>query len=331
MVSCSLETSLLPLHLKLIQTSRAASFMNAWNPDLVSSLYPKQMPGFVTNISGRVRLQPPVVAKHYRQILSQSAPKLPADSQEMLSNAISLAKADIASAPAPPFPYTKPSFGYVTQWLSELGQADLLDGLLAYADAELDPTWDNGGLYYPRNDVPFVFTEGQGDEGIKWTHISPYCGNAAIGYARLNVKDGQRVMYEKPFTREQLALTPWIDNLDFSTAGVSVLRGVWDPEHLALVLTVKGWDFVSSARQPLPEKVCINPTARNLPSGTWAVYVDGKLAGSKDITKEQSAGGEFSHKLDVKRGQEIDIVFMKVGGSAINGHANGHANGHIRA
>ncbi|KIX01270.1 uncharacterized protein Z518_08995 [Rhinocladiella mackenziei CBS 650.93] len=75
---------------------RASAFMNTWNSELVSSLYAKQVSGFITNISGQIRLQPPVVANHYRQITAES----PTVSQkDALTKAISLAKADIISAP----------------------------------------------------------------------------------------------------------------------------------------------------------------------------------------------------------------------------------------
>ncbi|KIW92318.1 uncharacterized protein Z519_07302 [Cladophialophora bantiana CBS 173.52] len=300
-------------------TAWAGAFMHSWNPQLVESLYPKQVPGFITNISGRVRLQPPIVANHYRKLSAAAYP--PTSDWDRLQKAIDLAKTDLAENPAPNFPYTKPCFGYVVQWLSELGQTELLDGLLAYADQDLNPTWDNGGLFYPRNDTPFVFTEDREDgEGVKWTHVSPFCGNAAIGYARLNIKDGQRIMYENPWTRESLAQTPWIDNLDFvgKEHGVGVLRGVWDEDAHALVLTVKGWDFEGRA---CPEKVSVEPVARNLGPGKWAAYVDGKLRASKEL--HGPARDDFKVTCDVKRGQEVDVVFMRVDGG-MNSHVNGH-------
>ncbi|KAJ9615247.1 hypothetical protein H2200_001321 [Cladophialophora chaetospira] len=299
-------------------TAWAGTFMNAWNHDLVTDLYPKQVSGFITNVDGRVRLQPPVVANHFRQLKAEEAS---ATESEKLRESVKLAKAEIETATAPPFPYTKPCFGYVTQWLSELGQTELLDGLLAYADENLNPTWENGGLYYPRNDTPFVFADKEDIEGVKWTHISPFCGNAAIGYSRLNVKDGQRVMYEKPWTREHLASTPYIDGLDsFSSEhGVSVLRGFWDEENQALILTIKGWDFDGKL---CPEAVSVEPAARNLQAGTWAAYVDGKLFASAEIKGLPEE--VLRIKVEVKRGEEVDVVYVKA-----DYGANGHANGHI--
>ena len=290
----------------ILTNLRAGTFMNAWNHDLVINLSAKQLPGFVTNIDGRVRLQPPAVANHFRKLTAEAAST--SDSGK-LQKAIDLAKADIAEKTAAPFPYTKPCFGYVTQWLSELGQTSLLDGLLAYADEALNPTWDDGGLYYPRNDTPFVWAEKEDVEGVRWTHISPFCGNAAIGYSRLNVTDGQRIMYEKPWTREHLARTPYIDGLEFGGEnGVSVLRGLWDGENEALILTIKGWDFEGKL---CPEKVSVEPAARQLPAGKWAVYVNGKFAESVEMAS--SADSAFRVKVDVKRGEDVDVVFIRDG------------------
>jgi len=44
----------------------------------------------------------------------------------------------------------------------------------------------------------------------------------------------------------------------------------------------------------------------------------------KDQAAAEAEG--FGVTCDVKRGQEVDIVFVKVGGGAMNGHANGHAS-----
>lgn len=66
------------------------------------------------------------------------------------TNALGKAK----QAPKSAAPYTKPTFGYVAQWLSELGRPEL-DGLLKYADEQLNPVRENGGLFYERNDQPY--------------------------------------------------------------------------------------------------------------------------------------------------------------------------------
>ncbi|KFA60019.1 hypothetical protein S40285_10667 [Stachybotrys chlorohalonatus IBT 40285] len=164
-----------------------------------------------------------------------------------------------------------------------------LQGLLAYADERLHPSWENGGLYYPRNDS---LTDEEGD----WAHMDPCTGNAAIGYAGLNVKDGQKMMCEQPWTRETLAARPWIDNIGLSV-GVDCLRGVGDAEAAALVLTLKSWNG---------RDVEVAPVARNLDAGAWAVYVGGNLVRSKSMERS----GSF--EVDVTVGGEgVDIVFVK--------------------
>ncbi|KEY74063.1 hypothetical protein S7711_02653 [Stachybotrys chartarum IBT 7711] len=235
-------------------------------------------------VDGKIRLQTTPVGWEYRRI-AEAEEKGPNDAKV-------LARARIAAAEkVKPHGslFNPPLYGYTVQWLSELGKTTELQGLLAYADEELHPSWENGGLYYPRNDSVT-------DEEGNWTHMDPYTGNAAIGYARLNVKDGQKMMYEKPWTRETLAARPWIDNIGLS-AGVDCLRGVWDAEARALVLTLKSWNG---------KDVEVTPVARNLDAGAWAVYVGGNLVRSKSVERS----GSFEVDVTVG-GEEVDIVFVK--------------------
>ena len=286
-------------------SARGGAFLHSWNPSVVEELYEKQSFGFITHsTTGETNLQPPIVANHVRTIAAED-PSL--SEAELLRKAAAKAKEDIAASGKPPFPYTKPSFGYVTQWLSELGKDSELNGLLAYADAHLNPEWEDGGLFYRRNDEAFSFDSDEDQSPVKWTFMSPYTGNTALGYARLNVQDGQRIMYEKPWTAEHLQTTPYIDNLHFvgENKGVSVLRGQWDADAGALVLTVRGWDYVGKGCE---EQVMINPVARNLEPGRWALYVQGKLVVARDIVKK---GHGFEAAVSVRKGEEIDVVFLK--------------------
>lgn len=188
---------------------------------------------------------------------------------------------------------------YVVQWLSELGKKAQLASLLEYADNNLNPTWEDGGLYYPRHDVP-------SDEDLNWTHLSPFCGNASIGYARLNVEDGQKQMWDAPWTRQTLATRPWVDGVGFGD-GVDFLRGMWDQEKQWLVLTMRTWDGTERS---------VKLVIKNLPAGQWTVHVGGKAVKSVDVAQ----GGEIS--LDVKvDGHEIDVVVMRKEKASTNGHA----------
>ena len=88
-------------------------------------------------------------------------------------------------------------FGYATMWTSEVGDPAMLHGLLEHADAYLEPSWAQGGLYYPRNDT-------REDDNGNWMHTDPFTGNSGIGYARLNVPDGQKKMWEEAWTPEKV-------------------------------------------------------------------------------------------------------------------------------
>jgi hypothetical protein len=121
----------------------------------------------------------------------------------------------------------------VVKWLFELGRATELEGLLTYIDKNLQPTWEKGGQYYPRNDQA---TDSEG----RWTHMDPFTGNAAIGYASLNVENGQKIIWDSPWTKERLASSPWVDGIDYPL-GVDCLRGVWDDEYSAMIITLREW------------------------------------------------------------------------------------------
>ena len=90
-------------------------------------------------------------------------------------------------------PYRSPAFGYAALWLSELGDRERLTALLAHADRFMRPTVDEGGLFYPREDRSV-------DAAGRMTYMDPLTGNALIAYARINVADGMRAMYERPWT-----------------------------------------------------------------------------------------------------------------------------------
>ncbi|PVH90850.1 hypothetical protein DM02DRAFT_678372 [Periconia macrospinosa] len=241
-------------------TAWTNAYMNTWNSELVKSLYHKQALGYITIVDGQVRLHDHDFAKEYRKLAE-------AESLEHNKVPIQDTAARVAEARAlravnrpPPERLADPVLGCVLQWLSELGKTTELQGLLDYADASLNPTWENGGLFYPRQDPKL-------DRGDVWAHMDPFTGNAGIAYGRLNVPDGQKIMWEKPWTREYLAKRPWIDGIDLSQ-GVDTLRGLWDDDNSAIILTLRTWHG---------NQVIVELVGRNLDAGFWAVYVNGEL------------------------------------------------------
>ncbi|RDK37087.1 hypothetical protein M752DRAFT_259151 [Aspergillus phoenicis ATCC 13157] len=266
-------------------TAWAAAFMNTWNSEFVRAGFKNHVVGFITNIDGQVELQHPMVAGAYRAALAQGdAAKGPS---QVLQGAREFYKANKSNIN---FPYNEPTFGYVVKWLSELGKATELNGILAYADKHLQPTWENGGLYYPRNDQA---TDNEG----RWTHMDPFSGNTAIGYSRLNVENGQKKIFEEPWTKDTLASRPYVDGLDLSQ-GVDCLRGLWDQDRSALIVTVREWPGQGAN---------IKFRVENLSSGTWTVYTSqGRFAEHKVLS-----GGHIAIDAIIKAKEEVDFVVVK--------------------
>ncbi|KAJ7146380.1 hypothetical protein C8R44DRAFT_13492 [Mycena epipterygia] len=265
-------------------TAWACAFMNAWNSEEVHALYPAQSLGFLSKVSedGRINLNGSAVGQAIRSLVKEEGadPDAPA----------TIEKARRIAPPRQKGGVSWPEFGYVAQWVSEVGDDATLAGLLRHADAFLNPTWERGGLFYPRLD------ENEDAEG-NWTRMDPFSGNAAIGYARLNVRDGQKAMWAAPWSRERFARYPYVDGVDLGS-GVDFLRGAWDAERGAMVVTVRTWDGTGKT---------ITPVFRNLPVGNYGVYVDGKLSEIRAVTKVD----DIIETSFVVSGGELDIVLLK--------------------
>lgn len=270
------------------QTAWASTFLHSWNPKIVEDNFDVQSQGYITKVGSEVRLQPASVANHIRQMAAQEPEGH--NSSPVEADTIAAAREYVKTTATPQEKANdkNPSFGYVSSWVSELGREDILAGLLDYADKNLSPTWEDGGLFYPRND----------DQGLDWTYMDPFTGNTAIAYARLNVPDGQKKMFDEPWTRDFLATRPFVDGVDLSL-GVDFLRGQWLEQERALVMTCKSWD--GQVHQ-------IEPSVKNLSAGRWAVYVDGRL--QRFFTCQER--GEVSLSVEVGGQKELDVVLLRL-------------------
>jgi hypothetical protein len=271
----------------------AGAYMNSWNSEFVRANYERQAHGFLTTIDGETKIHPIVVGNAYRTIANdqKDSDKSP---REILSQALEVAKtasAELIAARSHDNPsslFTRPTIGCVAQWLSELGKPEL-EGLVKFADTNLNPTWDHGGLFYPRNDAPM-------DEALNWTHMDPFSGNASFGYAKLNVENGTKAWWERPWTKHDVRGRPSIQGVTLAD-GVDFLRGIWDEEKNLVVVTMRTWD----ARE-----AHLSLAFQNLSVGQWQVYVDSQLL----ITSEAQQGGEIV--TDVKIGEvAVDVVIVK--------------------
>ncbi|KAF2149458.1 hypothetical protein K461DRAFT_260931 [Myriangium duriaei CBS 260.36] len=263
-------------------TAWANAFMHAWNPEFVRDSYDKQFLGFLTHFDGKTQLQSTRVAKAFRNlVLEQGAD--PNDKATLTQARQQSSEVQIK------IPFETLNWLGFTMMLSELGKKKELNDLLEYADSYLQPTWVDGGLYYPRNSQLM-----DGDWNL--THIEPHSGNSGIGYARLNVEDGQRAMWEKPWTRDMLASRPWIDGDDLSD-DVDFLRGTWDAQKSAMIITARRWR--GDTRN-------FRLTVENLSDGVWQTYINGEYRDSHNV----SHGGHVAVEVLLSKA-EVDIVVQQ--------------------
>ena len=158
-----------------------------WNYTQVQSMYPSTGVGFLEQVGDRTNLRPPVLANAIKKIIATEGGLL--DSPSVLERA----RASTKNEPPSKKPYLSPAFGHVTQRLSEVATPADLGDLLRHADTDLNPSWSNGGLYYARCDSGW-------DKTGNHTYIEPYTRNSAIGYAKLNVTDGQKKIWDSSWT-----------------------------------------------------------------------------------------------------------------------------------
>lgn len=215
---------------------RAGAMINSWNPEQAHSTYNLQTRGFLTRKKdGRVNVNPSPVAHTIRQLAAADKTVDPAADETAR-----LAWSEIKSRPGgKTMPaYHTPDFGYILEYTSEVAEdPSILEGLLKHADTYLTPSWDKGGLYYKRCEVLV-------DEDGNHTQVDPFTGNAAIGYSRLNVIDGQRKMWDRPWTTERLQNEPFVDGIGLGD-GVDFLRAVWDERAAVFVLSIISWNSKS--------------------------------------------------------------------------------------
>ena len=172
---------------------------------------------------------------------------------------------------------SRPDFGYFAVYLAEMGEKDWLDGLLAHADRHMAPTWEKGGLYYPRNDQPY-------DSHGHLTHVEPLTGNAMLGYARLNVPNGLRTVFERPWTSAHFE-APHLAN---APRGVDVRRAWWDATARVLALGFR-------AREGAPATIDVE--IAGLPPGTdWTLW-----RGTEIIGQSRRGAGPTVGDIEVGR------------------------------
>lgn len=163
------------------------ALMNTWNRDFVRENYPRQVADFlVPGPDGTLSVR--------------SGPTLNVMGRDVVTDTCDT--------------------GWVAAWAAEMGDRATLDGLLAHADRFMSPTWQDGGLYYPRNDTP-------ADADGNRTEMEPMTGNVLLGYARLNVPDGLHRLYQYPWGPEHFAEPALVEvGRDVEVSRAEVVDGV---------------------------------------------------------------------------------------------------------
>lgn len=255
-----------------------------WNYDMVKTMYPAGSAGFFQRLPDRININPPLVASAIRKLVKEE--KANPDSPSTLQRA-----RETPAQEPPGFKprFINPMFGFIGMWVSEVAGAPDVEKYLHHADSYMRPTWNNGGLYYKRND------QGWDDDG-NFVFVDPVSGNGALGYARLNVKDGQKKMWDHPWTPDEVHSRPWLDNVGLES-DVDTLRGMWSEEDQALVATFRTWNGDTKT---------IRPVAKSLPAGHYGVYIDGELKQIKELKK----GEDIDLALEIGE-NEVDLVLLK--------------------
>ena len=254
--------------------------MNSWNPDLIKAMY------------------------HDDDRMLYAYRKGPDDTlTPWVGPVIGDVKKAIKSGqdPAKVVDYTKVNhssyyeLSHHIPFVAEMGDTEILNKLLNYVDRFQNPTWTNGGLHYPRNDQSC-------DTAGNTTYMDPWAGNGAIAMARLNVKDGLRNIYQRPWGKEHFALP----NLTSVSDGVEVLRGAHAPEHSALVLTVRGRE----GKRSMGELVVANVDQKR----PWTLYRDAEVVARGDgasITKTSLQGANLrDDKLTIATPIDVETTFV---------------------
>ncbi|WP_290051916.1 hypothetical protein [Amycolatopsis solani] len=187
-------------------------------------------------------------------------------------------------------PGTLGEIGWLAAWASEMGDREVADGILGHADTYLNPQWENGGLYYPRRDETY-------DEAGHFVSVIPTVSNATFPYARLNVADGLRTLFERPWTdreRSRPALTEVGREVD-------VRRAWYHEDTRCLQLSVSPMHGRPAAATDLT-------ISRVWDRGAWALTVDGRtVARGGEAGVEPTAEGQRLEPRRVDDGVRISL------------------------
>lgn len=252
----------------------AATFMNAWNPAVSREVFPKQIAGWVRKgpANGTMSIASPNVAALRRAELAKGASEadLEIENEQELNTKV---------------PWMMPLFGYIVAAISELGPREKLDGLLNYADTFFNPTWREGGLYYPMNPKSY-------DDKGNHVFVDPLSGNAMIAYARLNVEDGMRKFYDGAWKKgDERWNLPFLESVEPANK-VDVTRARFFETEKALVVGIACWNAEQSS-----------------------LKLEVKIGNATDGSVEVLENGEAAVGVEVKRREGCVVLEFDLSGT----------------
>ena len=157
-------------------------------------------------------------------------------------------------------------FGFFALLASEVGDTETVQTMTDYADAHFEPTWLDGGYYYPSTlYYQYDFSrDWKGNIG----NVGPLTGNVLVGFAQINPKDGLWQLYNRPWDDTHFS-QPYITNVEYLEA--SVTQAVYDGKKDALIVTLAPGPVASEST---------SFTIRQLdPEKTYTLIKDGKSLG----------------------------------------------------
>lgn len=211
-----------------------------------------------------------------------------------------------------PFSY----YGFFSILAAEMGDKEVLDGLLKVADEHFGPVWEDGTYHYPCREVSdFSFVSAdkkssgkdQAATGQQKQKVNPQMqtwpmhsdlSDRLFGFARALPKNGLLYMYNHPFDQTHFG-EPGITDLDLSETLLK--RAIYDREKAALVVSTMAGKQGERARFRV---VRLNPNK------TYEIYVDGSPL------QEISERNEYKVDLDGSKAHDVIIVEGSSGESA---------------
>jgi hypothetical protein len=189
-------------------------------------------------------------------------------------------------------------FGFFALLASEVGDTETVQAMVDYADEHFEPTWKDGGYYYPHTRF-YVYNFLR--DWLGYIHnVGPLTGNVLVGFASINPKDGLWKIYNQPRGKSHFD-EPFITDVEYLEANVT--QAVYAADKDALIVTLAPASVESEAtsftvRQLDPEKTYVlvrdgqvlgevnRKSNLALPNAKW--QTDGSLVISTGLTEPQS-------------------------------------------